>query len=193
MFTLQQQKNCNTWALPLFLQPPFYSQDVQQMYFKIMHAKLETPDTLDENTRSILNSLLDRDPGKRLADAAAIKAHPYFKGVNWEKLLKKEVPPPFIPPVVNDSHNNTTTTKKRMNELTSPSRKTRWMLVWWTLPSPARGLQSLKGLMLGPLDRITRKNSKGSHLFLKMKFQKKCNEGCGLSSALSSLCLGCCV
>lgn len=79
--------------------PPFYSQDVQQMYFKIMHAKLELPDTVDENTRSILLSLLEREPANRLADAAAIKAHPYFKGMNWEKLLKKEIPPPFVPPV----------------------------------------------------------------------------------------------
>lgn len=79
--------------------PPYYSQDVQQMYFKIMHAKLELPDTMDENTKSILLGLLERDPTKRLADAAHVKAHPYFKGLDWEKLLRKEVPAPFIPPV----------------------------------------------------------------------------------------------
>jgi len=79
--------------------PPFYSQDVQQMYFKIMHAKLEIPDTVDPTTRSILLALLERDPNKRLADATVIKAHPYFKGTDWDKILRKEVVPPFIPPV----------------------------------------------------------------------------------------------
>jgi len=80
--------------------PPFYSQDVQQMYFKIMHAKLEFPDTLDsEDTRSILNGLLEREPAKRLADPKSIKNHPYFNNIDWEKLLRKEVPVPFIPPV----------------------------------------------------------------------------------------------
>ena len=80
--------------------PPFYSQDVQQMYFKIMHAKLEFPETLgDEKTKSILLGLLERDVSKRLADANKVKAHPYFKGMDWEALLRQEVTPPFIPPV----------------------------------------------------------------------------------------------
>jgi len=79
--------------------PPFYSQDVQQMYFKIMHAKLEIPDSLNEETKSIVIGLLERDPNKRLADSAMIKAHPYFKGTEWDKILRKEVKPPFIPPV----------------------------------------------------------------------------------------------
>jgi len=79
--------------------PPFYSQDVQQMYFKIMHAKLDIGESLGEDTQSILRGLLERDANKRLGDAATIKAHPYFKGLDWEKLLRKEMPPPFIPPV----------------------------------------------------------------------------------------------
>jgi len=80
--------------------PPFYSQDVQQMYFKIMHAKLEFPDTLDqEDTRSILLGLLERDPAKRLADPKQIKKHPYFARIDWDQLLRKEIPVPFIPPV----------------------------------------------------------------------------------------------
>eukprot|EP01117_Protostelium_nocturnum_P008951 TRINITY_DN3213_c0_g1_i1.p1 TRINITY_DN3213_c0_g1~~TRINITY_DN3213_c0_g1_i1.p1 ORF type:complete len:442 (+),score=185.70 TRINITY_DN3213_c0_g1_i1:123-1448(+) len=80
--------------------PPFYSQDVQQMYFRIMHAKLEFPqDVGDDTTRNIINSLLERDPTKRLADPKSIKSHPYFNSIDWDKLLRKEIPPPFIPPV----------------------------------------------------------------------------------------------
>jgi len=79
--------------------PPFYSQDVQQMYFKIMHVKLEIPDTLEEHTKNILTGFLERDPTKRLSDTTQIKNHPYFKGMDWEKLLRKEIPAPFVPPV----------------------------------------------------------------------------------------------
>jgi len=81
--------------------PPFYSQDVQQMYFKIMHAKLDIPEQLDEHTKVILLALLERDPNKRLSDPSAIKSHPYFKEIDWEKLLKKEIKAPFIPPLLN--------------------------------------------------------------------------------------------
>jgi len=79
--------------------PPFYTQDVQQMYYKIMNAPLEFPDNVDETTRSILIGLLQRDPAKRLGDAILIKSHPYFKGTDWEKLVRKEIPPPYKPPV----------------------------------------------------------------------------------------------
>lgn len=78
--------------------PPFYSQDVQQMYFKIMHAKLEFPESLtDEKTKSMLLGLLERDVSKRLADSNKVKAHPYFKGMDWDALLRQELTPPFIP------------------------------------------------------------------------------------------------
>jgi len=79
--------------------PPYYSQDVQQMYFKIMHAKLDIPDNMDNDTKSILIGLLERDPARRMADAHIIKAHPYFKTMDWDRLLRKEIKPPFIPPV----------------------------------------------------------------------------------------------
>jgi len=79
--------------------PPFYSQDVQQMYFKIMHAKLEIPEQLDEAAKSMIIGLLERDPNKRFADAAIIKSHPYFHGTEWDKILRKEVKAPFVPPV----------------------------------------------------------------------------------------------
>lgn len=79
--------------------PPFYCQDVQQMYFRILNAPLDLPETLPDQTKDILQKLLDRDPKKRLADPVAIKSHPYFSGTKWDKLLSKEETPPFKPPV----------------------------------------------------------------------------------------------
>lgn len=79
--------------------PPFYSQDVQQMYSKIMTAKLTFPKNISEEAKSLIEQLLVRDPEKRLQDPAIIKKHPFFKEIDWDSLLAKEIKPPFIPPV----------------------------------------------------------------------------------------------
>eukprot|EP01098_Paradermamoeba_levis_P004394 TRINITY_DN1891_c0_g4_i1.p1 TRINITY_DN1891_c0_g4~~TRINITY_DN1891_c0_g4_i1.p1 ORF type:complete len:452 (+),score=145.94 TRINITY_DN1891_c0_g4_i1:74-1429(+) len=79
--------------------PPFYDQDVQQMYAKIMKAKLSFPEFVSADARNILEGLLERNPDKRLSDAKVIKAHPFFKNLDWNKLVAKEITPPYIPPV----------------------------------------------------------------------------------------------
>ena len=43
---------------------------------------------------------LTRDPAKRLGnDFNEVKQHPFFGGLNWDKLYAKEVTAPFIPEV----------------------------------------------------------------------------------------------
>jgi len=79
--------------------PPFYSQDVQDMYNKIMNDKLVFPPQVSQEARTLLTALLERSPDKRLQDPKVIKNHPYFKGVDWEKIVRKEVDPPFVPNV----------------------------------------------------------------------------------------------
>jgi len=79
--------------------PPFYSQDFQQMYSKIMTAKLNIPKSVSESAKNLLEAVLQRDPDKRLTDPAKIKEHPFFATIDWELLLQKEITPPFIPPV----------------------------------------------------------------------------------------------
>lgn len=48
--------------------------------------------------------LLTRDPNRRLgsgkADAEEIKAHPFFKDVNWDDVVNKRIPPPYCPTIV---------------------------------------------------------------------------------------------
>lgn len=81
--------------------PPFYSEDVQQMYAKIMSAKLQIPSTVSPEAKNLIEELLVRDPEKRLTDPLKLKAHPFFKGLDWDSLVRKEVTPPYIPPVKN--------------------------------------------------------------------------------------------
>jgi len=79
--------------------PPFYCQDVQVMYSKIMNAKLEIPDYVSKDAAGLLIGLLERDPEKRLSDAKIIKQQPFFALIDWQKLVEKQITPPFIPPV----------------------------------------------------------------------------------------------
>eukprot|EP01098_Paradermamoeba_levis_P010729 TRINITY_DN4519_c0_g2_i2.p1 TRINITY_DN4519_c0_g2~~TRINITY_DN4519_c0_g2_i2.p1 ORF type:complete len:466 (-),score=133.53 TRINITY_DN4519_c0_g2_i2:350-1747(-) len=79
--------------------PPFYSQDIQEMYTKIISAKLEIPDSVGPDAKGLIKQLLERDPEKRLIDAKKIKAQPFFKTIDWDKLVAKSITPPYIPPV----------------------------------------------------------------------------------------------
>jgi len=79
--------------------PPFYSQDVQEMYRKIMSDKLVFPDYVTADARSLLEQLLERDADKRLAEPNLIKRHPFFKTLDWELQFQKKVRPPYIPDV----------------------------------------------------------------------------------------------
>jgi len=79
--------------------PPFYSQDVQEMYRKIMTDKLKFPASMNANAISLLERLLERDVDLRLKDPSEIKKHPYFASINWDDLYAKKITPPFIPDV----------------------------------------------------------------------------------------------
>jgi hypothetical protein len=70
------------------------------MYEKIIRAKLHYPAYLSSSSRDILSVLLDRNPKTRLGsngDAAEVKAHPFFQGIDWNKLYRKEYSTPFKP------------------------------------------------------------------------------------------------
>lgn len=79
--------------------PPFYCEDVQQMYSKIMTAELIIPDSVSANAADLVTKLLERDPEKRLQNPEIIKTHPFFSSIDWVRLINKEIPPPFVPDV----------------------------------------------------------------------------------------------
>jgi len=73
------------------------------MYEKIIRAKLTFPPYLSANAKSFLAALLERSPKQRLGgadnDATDVKKHPFFEGLDWAKLMKRELTPPFKPTV----------------------------------------------------------------------------------------------
>lgn len=85
--------------------PPFYSQNINIMYQKILNSELRFPSYVSSEAQSLLDGLLTRDPTKRLgtSDAAEIKKHPFFRSIDWDKLFKKEVEPTFKPKVKSEA------------------------------------------------------------------------------------------
>jgi serine/threonine protein kinase len=70
----------------------------------ILSDSIEYPTNLPRVTLNLLQSLMHKNPARRLGatreDAEEVKKHPYFTGVDWEALLRKECVPPFVPIIV---------------------------------------------------------------------------------------------
>eukprot|EP01097_Dermamoeba_algensis_P012097 TRINITY_DN975_c0_g1_i2.p1 TRINITY_DN975_c0_g1~~TRINITY_DN975_c0_g1_i2.p1 ORF type:complete len:234 (+),score=39.33 TRINITY_DN975_c0_g1_i2:908-1609(+) len=79
--------------------PPFYSQDIQEMYTKIITAPLIIPESVSKDAGALIKQLLERDTEKRLIDGKKIRAQPWFRSIDWDKLVAKQIKPPYIPPV----------------------------------------------------------------------------------------------
>eukprot|EP01089_Gocevia_fonbrunei_P020478 TRINITY_DN7650_c0_g1_i1.p1 TRINITY_DN7650_c0_g1~~TRINITY_DN7650_c0_g1_i1.p1 ORF type:complete len:727 (-),score=135.20 TRINITY_DN7650_c0_g1_i1:126-2306(-) len=103
-------KEVDWWALGTFLYemlsgwPPYYDEDTREMNRKILKEPLGfDPYLFSNDAISLLTGLLDRDPSKRLGTGVDgtehIKAHPFFKSINWSKLYHRELAAPFRPEV----------------------------------------------------------------------------------------------
>jgi len=86
--------------------PPFYTPNREELFQKIKYYALKYPPYLSPNARSLLDGLFQKEPSKRLGSgsggAEEIKAHPWFHGVDWGVIYRKEVKAPFIPIIKND-------------------------------------------------------------------------------------------
>jgi len=81
--------------------PPFFNDDEENMYQKIMTAELAIPSFFSAEVGDLIRRFLVRDPVQRLQNSEDIKAHPWFRDLNWAKLEACEVTPPFKPDVKN--------------------------------------------------------------------------------------------
>lgn len=84
--------------------PPFYDKNLRKMCENILKSDLAFPPgcPASPEARDLIRGLLMRDPAARLGSRAGgvdeIKAHPFFRGMDWVALEKLEVEPPFKPP-----------------------------------------------------------------------------------------------
>ncbi|KAH8424543.1 serine/threonine-protein kinase [Aspergillus melleus] len=103
-------KTVDWWTLGVLLYemltglPPFYDENTNDMYRKILQEPLTFPssDVVPPAARDLLTRLLDRDPQRRLGanGAAEIKSHHFFANIDWRKLLQRKYEPSFRPNVL---------------------------------------------------------------------------------------------
>jgi serum/glucocorticoid-regulated kinase 2 len=81
--------------------PPFYSENTNEMYRKILHEELSFPPEVSPVARALLTKLLNKNPEKRMGNHGAqeIKNDLFFANINWTKLYNREYNPPFRPDV----------------------------------------------------------------------------------------------
>ena len=85
--------------------PPFYDENVNQMYRAILRDEITYPSHVSPNARDLINKLLDRNPDTRLGagprDVEEIKEHPFFSSLNWNDVLEKKIKPEWVPNIKN--------------------------------------------------------------------------------------------
>jgi len=85
--------------------PPFFDKNRQLMYKKILESELRPPPFMSPAAVDLCSKLLVRDPLMRLGHdgTAEMKAHPFFRGIDWAALGRMELPSPWKPTVVDDT------------------------------------------------------------------------------------------
>ncbi|KAI0030081.1 Pkinase-domain-containing protein [Vararia minispora EC-137] len=101
-------KTVDWWTLGVLLYemmtglPPFYDENVNVMYQRILSDPLHFPPDMPPDAQSLIASLLIRDPSRRLGanGGEQIKRHAFFaRHIDWALLQAKKIQPPFKPSV----------------------------------------------------------------------------------------------
>ena len=70
--------------------PPFYDENVNVMYQRILSDPLIFPHDISHEAKSVMTGLLQRDPARRRGAGGAdeIKRHPFFsKHIDWNRCV----------------------------------------------------------------------------------------------------------
>jgi serine/threonine protein kinase len=78
---------------------PFFHHNINKMFNAIRTKSLRRNHYLSEDAFDLISKLLKKNPNKRIGnsedDAKPIKEHPFFKDIDWNKILQKEIKPPL--------------------------------------------------------------------------------------------------
>ena len=68
-----------------------------------MKNPLKISNKLSKNAKSLLESLLEKDPEKRLGHGgiSEVLSHPFFNEIDWTVAEERKLTPPYIPKVKN--------------------------------------------------------------------------------------------
>jgi len=104
-------KSVDWWGLGILIydmltgSPPFQSKNRKTLENKIIKEKIKYPQYLTRDASSLISGLCYKDSTKRFGCTSKgtqdIKKHPFFKLINWKKMLNQEIKPPFRPETKN--------------------------------------------------------------------------------------------
>ncbi|KAA1474892.1 cAMP dependent protein kinase [Dentipellis sp. KUC8613] len=83
--------------------PPFFDETPYGIYEKILKGKIHWPRDMDPLSRELVKGFLHPDRSKRLGNLINgpqdVLDHPWFQGVDWDALERREIRAPIIPHV----------------------------------------------------------------------------------------------
>lgn len=98
-------KAVDWWALGILIYemlvgyPPFFDASTFKIYEKILAGRIEFPRFIDANAKDLIKKLLKSDKMQRLGNlkngALDVLNHKWFKGVDWNALLHRQIPAPI--------------------------------------------------------------------------------------------------
>ncbi|TNV84278.1 hypothetical protein FGO68_gene7813 [Halteria grandinella] len=76
--------------------PPFYAPSKETLFSNIRTSKLTFPPYVSLIAQDLISKLMHRDPKLRLRER--IMEHPFFEGIQWDKMIKKQymAPEPYL-------------------------------------------------------------------------------------------------
>ncbi|CAD5232253.1 unnamed protein product [Bursaphelenchus xylophilus] len=101
------------WALGVLMyemmagQPPFEADNEDDLFEAILHDDVLYPVWLSREAVNILKAFMTKNPLRRLGcvqsqgSEDAIRAHPFFREIDWDALEDRKVRPPFKPRIKN--------------------------------------------------------------------------------------------
>jgi serine/threonine protein kinase len=111
-------QGADVWSLGVLLyemmtgEAPWWHKDQKELQRKIAHTKLKMPNWFTNEAKAVVRGLLTKDPTTRLgcvpgsptnaSDLSGLRAHPFFRSLNWRMLLARRLEPPFAPTVNTD-------------------------------------------------------------------------------------------
>lgn len=128
--------SCDYWSAGIMLYEflyamvPFGEQetDPYMVYELVQQGKLNFPPESDnkDKVKDLIAQLLSKNPATRIGGSFDnLKIHPWFIGINWEKLLKRELPTPYVPilPSIGNEVEAALKSRKTLDELITKIEK----------------------------------------------------------------------